>query len=627
MSVVPVLVVVLLLVLLVGLLMLVLLMLVLTTGFLRAGGRGRTSTGLPSTVLPSILLLGAGEGGLSPTEVVVTVSAAALDLGEGFFFLDLLLVLWLDVALVTFGIESVVGVEEGGVRQGDVLAGSTVGDLLSIEISAETDSLVAVGLINEDDDLFSVESDVVLGGQDLDSTGWMGLDAGDVVVALLTLSLLADGEGEGDSLAVDDSGDVVGGLDLGEGSTGNAALAGELDLGLGEDELELHVVGSDVLGEDGHGVFSGAVGGQQVVAAFSGRGVDFSDDVVEAGDGLSLQLTGWLRIISEERVLDVLLHGLKGREWEGGLDGITAWDVIDLEFSLVGEEAGGPEFTIGSDLQVDDGRVSGGWGLWETVMVGVSHVSSLDEVTSFIDGLLESFWEVIGPLEGQAGTVKSGSLLNGNGQTVIGNGKSTLLFILFALLSFRGLGLGPFSHVLSTLELAGNADFVLLQVFVLASVGELSESLDLNVEFVVQERVPEGNQESWVGPLGVVDLGTDFRAEFGLLTGVVGLDDGVGELLNRVGVSWETAGGFFGGSTLSESEEEFVGTLGKLGNELLLVGVLSLEEVGQSTSAGFVDWLDFFLLGQHGDDDETSLAEDLSGVLVGVGSFVGLGRR
>jgi len=295
---------------------------------------------LTGTVLPSVLLLSTGEGGTAPTKIVVSVSVVAPDLGKSFLLLDLLLDLLLNVALVSLSIVGVVGVKEGGVAQWDVLSAPAVGNLLSVEISAHTDSLVPVGIINEDDDPLAIESNVVLGGQDLDTTGWVGLDASNVIVGLSALSLLANGEWEGDSLSVDNGGNVVGKLNLGETGTGNAALSGELDLGLGKDELQLHVVGSNVLGKDGHGVVTGAISGQQVVATFGGIGVDFSNNVVETGDGLSFHLARWLRVISEERILDVLLHGLKGREWESGLDGIIAWDVIDLEFSLVGENPG-----------------------------------------------------------------------------------------------------------------------------------------------------------------------------------------------------------------------------------------------------------------------------------------------
>lgn len=170
-------------VLVVGVVLLLVLMLLaagLTFLRRRAGGGGA----LVSTVLPSLLLLGAAEGGTSPTKAVGSISVAAVDLGKSLFLLDLLLSLGLDIALVTLGIVSVVGVEKGGVAQRNVLAAPAVGNLFSVEISTNTDSLVPVGLIDEDDDLLSIESDVVLGGQDLDSARWVGLDASDVIVAL-----------------------------------------------------------------------------------------------------------------------------------------------------------------------------------------------------------------------------------------------------------------------------------------------------------------------------------------------------------------------------------------------------------------------------------------------------------
>lgn len=89
---------------------------------------------LPSTLLlPCLLLLAAASLGLST------------GLGKGFFLLDLLLSLLVDVTLAAaFYVVSVVGVEEGSVAQGNVLAGPAVSDLLSVKVTTHTDGLVAV---------------------------------------------------------------------------------------------------------------------------------------------------------------------------------------------------------------------------------------------------------------------------------------------------------------------------------------------------------------------------------------------------------------------------------------------------------------------------------------------------
>lgn len=55
--------------------------------------------------------------------------AIAIDLGKSFFLLDLLLSFFLDLALATFSIVSVVGVEESSGTQWDVLAASSVSNL------------------------------------------------------------------------------------------------------------------------------------------------------------------------------------------------------------------------------------------------------------------------------------------------------------------------------------------------------------------------------------------------------------------------------------------------------------------------------------------------------------------
>lgn len=348
-----------------------------------------------------------------------------------------------------------------------------------------------------------------------------------------------------------------------------------------------------------------------MITCFGCTGVNFSNDIVKAGNDLSFQLAGWLRVLSEDGVLHVLVNGLKGRWGEGSLENEVAWNILDLEFSLVGENLGRPVFGIGRHLKADNGRVSIGWVAWEAVMISVSLVDSLGHIAGFVDVLLKGFWQVVGPLEGQAGSVESSSLLNGNGQAVVRNGESSLL-VLFALLSLWGLGLGPFSHVLSTFKFTVHADLVLLQVFVFAGVGELSASLNLDLKFVVEEGVAESDGESWVSEFGVLDLGADLGAEFVLLSLVVGVDDGLGKLLDRVGVAGETASSFLGGGTLSVTTEELVSALGKLEDELLLVGVFGLEEVDQTLGGAAGHWLDFLLLGQNGENNETSLLEDLS---------------
>lgn len=234
----------------------VLLVLMAGLAFLRGAGGALGSTALPSAVLPSTFLLSAGPSGTAPTKVVGSVSGVTPDLGKSFFLLDLLLNLLLDVALATFSIVSVVGVEEGCVAQWNVLAASAVGNLLSVKVSTHTDSLVPVVFINKDDNLLTIKSNVVLGGQNLDTTRWVGLDAGNPVIAFRALSLLANGEWKRDSLSVDDGGDIIGRLNLGEACTGCAALTSKLNLGLRKDKLQFHVVGSNVLGKDGHGVLT-----------------------------------------------------------------------------------------------------------------------------------------------------------------------------------------------------------------------------------------------------------------------------------------------------------------------------------------------------------------------------------
>lgn len=91
---------------------------------------GATLLVIEGAVLPHVLLLRTSPG-LTPTKILVSISIAAIavDLGKRFFLLDLLLSLLIDLALVTFSIISVVGVEESSGTQWDVLAASAVSNL------------------------------------------------------------------------------------------------------------------------------------------------------------------------------------------------------------------------------------------------------------------------------------------------------------------------------------------------------------------------------------------------------------------------------------------------------------------------------------------------------------------
>lgn len=162
----------------------------------------------------------------------------------------------------------------------------------SIEISAHSNGLVAVATIGKEDDLFAIESDVVLGGLDFDTTTGMGLDAGNVVIASGALAILANGVWDGDGLSVDGDDNVVSLLNVGNTGTWKTALTSKLNLVLGKDDFQFHVVGSNSRGQNSHGILTRAISGQKVRASLGDTSVDFSNSVVKAGDVLAFQLTG-----------------------------------------------------------------------------------------------------------------------------------------------------------------------------------------------------------------------------------------------------------------------------------------------------------------------------------------------
>jgi len=173
---------------------------------------------------------------------------------KGFFLLDPLFPLCLNVAalssLALSGV-SIAGVHERSRAQGEVLRAAEVSNFLSVKVSAHSTGNVAVVFISIDHDLLGVNEGNIDGGSlDLDSTVWHFTNLGNVVVALLALVFLNDGVRSLDWLTVDIDNECFGllGLEKSLHSTSSWLWLSNNDLSAREDDLELDILSSEILG-------------------------------------------------------------------------------------------------------------------------------------------------------------------------------------------------------------------------------------------------------------------------------------------------------------------------------------------------------------------------------------------
>jgi len=156
-------------------------------------------------------------------------------------------------ALSSLALSSVriAGVHERSRAQREVLRTAEVSNFLSIKVSTHTTGNIAVVFISVNDDLLGVnEGNINGGGLDLDSTVWHFTDLGNVVVALVALVFLNDGVRSLDWLTVDIDNKCFRllGLEKSLHSTSSWLWLANNDLGARENDLQLDVLSSEILG-------------------------------------------------------------------------------------------------------------------------------------------------------------------------------------------------------------------------------------------------------------------------------------------------------------------------------------------------------------------------------------------
>jgi len=224
-------------------------------------GRGYLAMSVLLSVLSSVLfsiLLSVSVAVLllvwAIPEVVRLLEVVVILGSEGFFLLDCLFVLWLNVAAFSsFALSSVSigGVQEGSRAQREILRTAEVSNFLSVKVSAHSTGDIAVVFISVDDDLFGIKEGNIDGwGLDLDSSAWHVMDLCNVVVALFALVFLNDGVRKLNFLTVDKDNEVSGLLSLEKSlnSTSSWLWLSNDDLGARENNLELDILSSEVLG-------------------------------------------------------------------------------------------------------------------------------------------------------------------------------------------------------------------------------------------------------------------------------------------------------------------------------------------------------------------------------------------
>jgi len=182
-------------------------------------------------------------------EVMVIFGAS-----KGFFLLDSLFPLWLNVAALSslaLSSISIAGVHEGSRAQREVLRTAEVSNLLAVKVSAHSTGNIAVVFISVNDDFLGVKESNINGGSlDLDSSVWHFANLGNVVVALFALVFLNDGVWSFDWLTVDKDNEWFGllGLEKSLDATSSWLWFSNNDLSARENDLQLDILSSEILG-------------------------------------------------------------------------------------------------------------------------------------------------------------------------------------------------------------------------------------------------------------------------------------------------------------------------------------------------------------------------------------------
>jgi hypothetical protein len=145
--------------------------------------------------------------------------------------------------------------------------------------------------------------------------------------------------------------------------------------------------------------------------------------------------------------------------------------------------------------------------------------------------------------------------------------------------------------------------------------------LNLNLQVGLEKGVSENGEVLLVGMGWGEVLGVELNTGVLLLRFVLGVDDGVAEDFQGLGLGWESLGGVVGSIGSGKLGEELVGPQSNL-EEVLDLSLGLLVQVVVNTGK-LLEWGDGLSLTQDSDGNDASLVENFLGVLVGVRRFIG----
>lgn len=148
----------------------------------------------------------------------------------------------------------------------------------------------------------------------------------------------------------------------------------------------------DVLDQNSHWVFSGAILSQNVLAFLNDFGGESVGDVVKGVDELSFQCAGWFRIESEGSVTDILEHVLGGGKGQDFLDPFGGLNILigKTGVGLDNEEV--EVLLVGGHAEINDEFLLSGSLGWVTVMGDIWVPQGLEVVLNSVQIVLEESW-------------------------------------------------------------------------------------------------------------------------------------------------------------------------------------------------------------------------------------------
>jgi len=206
--------------------------------------------------------------------------------------------------------------------------------------------------------------------------------------------------------------------------------------------------------------------------------------------------------------------------------------------------------------------------------------------------------------------VQSSSLLLRNVHADLRDGES-LLLVIFALLSLRRFGAGPFGLFLVTVELSLDLD---VQRQVTARWTGLQFSVDPDSQILTQKSLTTDSNDMTTGLLGGVHGSLEFQACLGLLLTVMRLDDTFTDGLEGTGDLRNDLSGLVASLTNGGADEQFsLWVLGDL-EQVLDCVLASLLEWALNRVLQLIEGLEWCLLTQKNKDESATTCAFMEGL-------------